>query len=44
MKKVLYQSNEEGGRLAIKIAKKFSSIVVARVVVKKHADHDQFFV
>ena len=36
-------SIKQGSRLAIKIAKKFSSIEVARVAVKKHADHDQFF-
>ena len=37
-------SIKRGSRLAVKIAKKFSSIKVARVAVKKHADHDQIFV
>ena len=40
---VLIEGNEKGSRVAIKIAKRFSSIKVARVAVKKHADHDQFF-
>ena len=36
-------SIKRGNRLATKIAKKFSSIEVARAAVKKHADHEQFF-
>ena len=36
-------SIKRGNRLAIKIAKKFSAKEVARLPVKKHADHDQFF-
>ena len=36
-------SIKRGRRLAIKIAKKSSSIEVARVAVKKYADHDQLF-
>ena len=36
-------SIKPGSCLAIKIVKKFSLIEVARVSVKKHADHDQFF-
>ena len=36
-------SIKRGSRLAIKIAKKFFSIEVARVAVKKHVEHDQIF-
>ena len=38
-----FVSVKQGNHLAINFAKKFSFIEAARVAMKKHADHDQFF-